>query len=166
VQPSQWRTEDVLTPGTSGDADLVEFAFVLGQPGISPAQLTVAELACERLDQHFARLHSDAVLAQTRNLGRAVLAHLRQPQTLGHQQRLVTVAARLAGLRAWACFDIDEHRAAERWYQLAVTAAQDAQAWSLGAWLLGAQSLIPWHRRDITHTVELIVRRGVHRGGY
>jgi hypothetical protein len=34
----------------------------------------------------------------------------------------------------------------------------------LGAWLLGAQSLIPWHRRDLTRAVELI-ERGIYFAG-
>jgi hypothetical protein len=83
---------------------------------------------------------------------------LGRSQTLHHHQRLVQLAARLAGLRAWACFDVDDHRQAEQWYRTAVSAAQEAQAWSIGAWLLGAQSLIPWHRRDFGNAASLIER--------
>jgi DNA-binding XRE family transcriptional regulator len=149
------------------DTDLVEFALMLDRRGISGGALTAAELACEQLDQQFARLGPDDVLWKLRLLMSAILAQLREPQSLGHQPRLMTLAGRLAGLRAWACFDIDEHGEAERWYDVAVTAAQEAEAWSLGAWLLGAQSLIPWHRRDRRRTVELI-ERGIYlasRGG-
>ena len=159
----QRNAVDQASEGTA-DTDLVEFAVVLDRRGISSGALTAAELACERLDQQFARLGPDDVLWQLRVLMSAILAQLREPQSLGHQRRLVTLAGRLAGLRAWACFDIDEHSDAERWYDVAVTAAQEAEAWSLGAWLLGAQSLIPWHRRDRRRTVELI-ERGIYFAG-
>jgi DNA-binding XRE family transcriptional regulator len=151
-------------PQDAADRDLVEFALVLGRRGISDGALTAAELTCERLDQQFARRGPDDVLWQVRLLMRAILTQLREAQSLGHQQRLLTLAGRLAGLRAWACFDIDEHREAERWYDLAVTAALEAEAWSLAAWLLGAQSLIPWHQRDRRRTVELI-EQGIHVAG-
>lgn len=145
----------------SGDADLVEFTSTLDHRGISIAELTAVELACERLDHDFAQTPPDEVLAKARMLMKRVSTNLRQPQTLRHQERLVRLASRLAGLRAWACFDIDDHGEADRWYEVAVTAAQDAKAWGLSAWLLGAQSLIPWHRRDLGRAVELI-ERGIY----
>lgn len=151
-------------PDSATDADFVEFVQVLDQRGIRPGALTAAELAGARLDQQFARLGPDEALSQVRVLMDAVLHHLRGPQSLSHQRRLVTLAGRLAGLRAWGCFDIDAHGEAERWFDVAVSAAQDAEAWSLGAWLLGAQSLIPWHRRDFRQTVSLI-ERGIYFAG-
>ncbi|MFI7543818.1 hypothetical protein [Actinoplanes sp. NPDC049599] len=147
--------------GHHPDLDLVEFARVLDQHGISSAELTAVELACERLDHDFARTPPHELLAKVRMLIRHVSARLSEPQPLGHHERLVRLAARLAGLRAWACFDIDDHSTAERWYDGAVTAAQQTRAWGLGAWLLGAQSLIPWHRRDLGRTVKLI-ERGIY----
>jgi len=146
------------------EADLVEFVATLDQHGIGSAELTAVDLAIDRLDLDFARLPPDEVLAKSRLLMKRISAHLRQPQTLRHHERLVTLAARLAGLRAWACFDIDDHGAADRWYELAVNVAYEARAWALGAWLLGAQSLIPWHRRDLARTIELI-ERGIYFAG-
>jgi hypothetical protein len=66
------------------------------------------------------------------------------------------LTARLAGLRAWLCFDLDQHRQAERWYALGVSAAQEAEEWALAAWLVGASSLMPWLRRDHGRVVGLI----------
>jgi hypothetical protein len=120
---------DAHTALAACDADLVRFAMVLDQRGIGAAELTAAELACERLDQRFASMRPDDVLAKTRTLMDRVLGHLCGTQTLRRQERLVTLAARLAGLRAWACFNIDDHSEAERWYDAAVAAAQDAKAW-------------------------------------
>ncbi|MEU4420307.1 hypothetical protein AB0F81_06745 [Actinoplanes sp. NPDC024001] len=145
---------------TSG-VDLVEFASMVEPHGIGNAELTAVELACERLDQDFASLPPDDALARTRLLMGRLSARLRQPQTLRHHERLVRLAARLAGLRAWASFDVDDHAEADRWYEQAVTAAGEARAWSLGAWLLGAQSLIPWHRRDLGRAIDLI-ERGIY----
>lgn len=145
--------------------DLVEFASALDQHGIGSAELTAIELATERLDQEFARLPPDEVLEKTRMLMKRVGAGLREPQTLRHHERLVRLGARLAGLRGWACFDVDDHDGADRWYEIAVDAAQDAKAWGLGAWLLGAQSLIPWHRRDLPRTIDLI-ERGIYFAGH
>ena len=143
------------------DDDLVELLAVLDQLGISNGALTAAELTGEWLDLHFARLGTDETLARVRVLMASVLHQLRIPQQLRHQRRLVTLASRLAGLRAWGCFDLDQLTEAERWYDVAVTAAQEADAWSLGAWLLGAQSLIPWHRRDRQRTVS-VIERGIY----
>src|SRR5262249_37239560 len=94
-------------PGPDGlaDADLVELAFVLEQRGISAGALTAAELTCERLDQHFARLGPDEVLWQGRMLMPVVLAQPRRPQSLSHQRRLVARAGRLPALRALGCCD-------------------------------------------------------------
>jgi hypothetical protein len=149
---------------SAAEADLVEFTSVLDQRGISNTELTAVELACERLDQDFARTPPDEVLTKIRLLMKRVSHHLRQSQTLSHHERLVRLAARLAGLRAWACFDIDGHREADWWYEAAVSAAQESKAWGLGAWLLGAQSLIPWHRRDLGRAAELI-ERGIYFAG-
>ena len=155
----------VMLVSTEPDTDLVELASVLEEPGIGVAELTAAELACERLDRGFAAVRPDDALDRSHLLTRYVLNQLRRPQTLGHHERLVALAARLAGLRAWASFDLDDHRKAEHWYQVAVSAAGEARAGGLGAWLLGAQSLIPWHRRDFTRTLELI-DRGLYLAGH
>ncbi|WP_203935052.1 hypothetical protein [Virgisporangium ochraceum] len=145
--------------------DLVEFASALDQPGIGSSELTAAELACEGLDQDFARTPPDEALRMTQLLMKSVFVHLRRRQTLRHHERLVKLAARLAGLHAWACFDISDDRKAERWYETAASAAHDAKAWGLGAWLSGAQSLIEWHRRDLGRAAELI-DRGIYFAGH
>jgi hypothetical protein len=155
--------EDEADRGTA-EVDLVEFALALDQRGISNSQLTALELACVRLDQDFAQTAPDQAMAKTRLLITYVSDQLRQPQTLRHHERLVRLAARLAGLRAWACFDLDDHGSADRWYEAAVSAAEEAKAWGLGAWLLGAQSLIPWHRRELGRVAELI-DRGIYFAG-
>ncbi|WP_203789606.1 hypothetical protein [Paractinoplanes rishiriensis] len=152
--------EDTVNPG-SAETDLVDFASILDQRGISNSELTAVELACQRLDQEFARTSPDELISKIRMLMKLVTNHLRQPQTLSHHERLVRLAARVAGLRAWACFDINDHHAADRWYDAAVTVAQDSKAWGLGAWLLGAQSLIPWHRREMRRAAALI-ERGIY----
>jgi hypothetical protein len=165
--PSAQTPDRAVIPGRSqygAEADLVEFTSSLDQLGMSSTELTALELACERLDLQFAQEPPDEALSKIRVLMKRASARLRQSQTLGHHERLVTLAARLAGLRAWACFDIDEHSAADRWYQIAVAAAQEAGAWGLGAWLLGAQSLIPWHRRDLDRAGRLI-ERGIYFAG-
>jgi len=154
------ETRDVRSIGT----ELVEFASALDQRGIGSAELTAAEIAVELLDHQFAQLAPDEVLAKSRMLMKHVAANLREPQTLRHHERLVKLGARLAGLRAWACFDVNDHDEADRWYEIAVDAAQEAKAWGLGAWLLGAQSLIPWHRRDLRRTIDLI-ERGIYFAG-
>ncbi|WP_430789129.1 hypothetical protein [Actinoplanes sp. G11-F43] len=141
--------------------DLVRFAAVLDRSGIGAAELIAAELACDQLDRDYPRMPPDTTLGRVRDLMTTVTAHLSRRQTIHHQRRLVTLAARLGGLRAWGCFDVDEHRAAGRWFELAVSAAHEAQAWSVGAWLLGAQSLIPWHRRDFRGAADLI-ERGIY----
>lgn len=128
-------------------------------------------MTCSRSQQRFqhrplryARLGPDESLTRVRALLTATTQQLRVSQSLDHQRRLVALASRLAGLRAWGCFDLDQHHAAERWYAAAVDAAERAEAWSLGAWLLGAQSLIPWHRRDHRQAVTLI-ERGIYFAG-
>jgi hypothetical protein len=144
--------------------DLLELIAVLERRGISSDALISAELTAERLDQHFARLGAVETLQRIRPIMTSVVAQLNVPQPLRHQRRLVALLARLAGLRAWGCFDLDQLSEAERWYDVAAAAAQDAEAWSLGAWLLGAQSLIPWHRRDRQRTVS-IIERGIYFAG-
>jgi transcriptional regulator with XRE-family HTH domain len=140
---------------------LVELTHALEHRGIGGGALTDAEVTCERLDRDFARLGPDETLPQARALLNLVLEQLRRPQSLDHHRRLVTLAGRLSGLRAWASFDINEHAEAERWYQLAIIAAEEAEAWSLGAWLLGAQSLVPWHQRA-PRQAALLIERGLY----
>lgn len=140
---------------------LVELTQVLEHRGIGRGSLVEAELTCERLDRQFASLGPDEVLPNARMLLNLALDQLRRPQSLDHHRRLVALAGRLSGLRAWASFDIDEHAVAERWYQVAISAAEESETWSLGGWLLGAQSLIPWHQRDAQRAVSLI-ERGIY----
>lgn len=93
-----------------------------------------------------------------RSLLSAVVTHLDQPQPLHHHRRLRILAGRLAGLRAWLCFDLGLDGEAERWYDLAVTAALDGEERSLAAWLLGGRSLIPSLRHDHRRALALIDR--------
>jgi hypothetical protein len=156
--------ETGLVAGATMDADLVDLLSVLDDAGVRGAELTAAELAGERLDQAFAQREPGQSLVKVHAMLSAVTGQLRMPQSLNHQRRLIALASRLAGLRAWGYFDIDQHNAAERWYEAAVSAAETADAWSLGAWLLGAQSLIPWHRGDRRGAVALIAK-GIYFAG-
>ena len=94
----------------------------------------------------------------------AVVDQLRVSQSLADHRRLVALVARLAGLRGWGCFDLDHHAAAERWYTLALTAARESEAWALCGWLLGAQSLIPWHRND-HRGAQALIEQGLYLAG-
>ncbi|MEU4244245.1 hypothetical protein [Actinoplanes sp. NPDC026619] len=154
--------QDLQAGPTLDDVDLVEFVTAFeGQTGEFSRELTAAELTAERLDRNFARNPPGETFNLVRTLMSGVLKELRTPHSLGHQRRLTVLAARLAGLRAWASFDMDSHRAAEWWYQVAGSAAEESEAWSLCAWLHGAQSLIPWHRRDMKATTALL-EKGLH----
>jgi hypothetical protein len=124
-------------PESTSDGAVVEFLAVLERRGTSTSDLTAAELTADHLDQQFASLGASETLSRVRMLLSAVLNQLRMAQSLAHHRRLVALAARLAGLHAWGCFDIDRHNDAQRWYAAAVSAAEESEAWGLCGWLLG-----------------------------
>jgi tetratricopeptide (TPR) repeat protein/DNA-binding Xre family transcriptional regulator len=156
----------VRFPDGGAAAELVELSHALDQRTVGRGELTAAELVGARLDHDYAQLGPNRVLPQVRSLLSATITHLNQPQPLHHQRRLRILAGRLAGLRAWLCFDLGQDGEAERWYDLAVSAALDAEEWSLAAWLLGGRSLIPSLRHDHRRAVALIDRAVsiVHNG--
>jgi tetratricopeptide (TPR) repeat protein len=68
----------------------------------------------------------------------------------------------LAGLRAWATFDLADHEGARSWYELALVPAAEAEDDALCGWILGAWSLLPSYDGEPVKALILIRRGQLH----
>lgn len=130
--------------------DLWELHDVLQARRVSAGSLALAEEACARFDARYAELPPLVLLPELRRQLKHVVGWLQESQPVSYRQRLCSLAARLAGLRAWLYFDMADYRAADAWFASAANAASEADDRNLGGWLLGARSLIPVDRQDYT----------------
>jgi hypothetical protein len=136
--------------------DLWELHDVLDARSVSPTSLALAETGAAWLDARYGETAPQVLLPELRRQLNHVAAWLREPQHVVLRRRSCSVAARLAGLRAWVYFDMAEHTAADAWYGVAMSAAREAEDDDLSGYLLGARSLIRTDRQDHRAAVELL----------
>lgn len=87
---------------------------------------------------------------------RAVTSLLQQSQPIGERRRLCSIAGHLAGLRAWATFDLGDRQGARSWYELALQPATEAEDDALCGWIFGAWSLLPSYDGESADALTLI----------
>jgi hypothetical protein len=93
---------------------------------------------------------------------RAATSLLQQSQPIRQRRRLCSIAGHLAGLRAWATFDLADREGARSWYELALQPAAEAEDDALCGWIFGAWSLLPSYDGEPADALTL-VRRGQNR---
>jgi hypothetical protein len=98
------------------------------------------------LDGGYAAVAPYELLPDVAALLRAMVGLLGGCLAVEHRRRLCGLVGRLAGLRGWLLFDTSDHLTAERWYTIAVSAAQESGDAGLEGWLHGARSLVPSYR--------------------
>lgn len=148
------------TDGSGGGAEPEPWELMQALRGSSAdaATLALLETGVRRLDLRFGTLSPEAALPPITAQLRAVISMLAQSQTLSARRRLCSVAGHLAGLRAWAAFDLADHDAASIWYDAAARPARDAGDDALCGWLLGAKSFIASYGGDHRTALRLIGR--------
>lgn len=156
VADTRGRVDVVQSHEEPGGFDLWEFNEALDSRRIGAMGLRLAEASAAQLDERYAELPPDVVLPRVSLLLRKTVRVMREPQSVAHRRRLVALAGRLAGLRAWLLFDLAHHDGADAWYDAAIRAAREAEDAALCGWLCGARSLIPSYRHDHQAALALI----------
>ena len=136
-----------------------ELTQALQASALDAATLAQLESSVSRLDRSYSALAPDAALSSIgAHLG-TVLDLLGRSQPLDFRRRLCSLAGHLAGLRAWAAFDLDDHGVASAWYDAGLQPAREAGHDALCGWLLGAKSLVASYAGD-----HLSALRSIRRG--
>jgi transcriptional regulator with XRE-family HTH domain len=78
-------------------------------------------------------------------------------------RRLCTAAAQVAQLAGWLAFDMNDHRGAQRYYEVALRAAQEAGDRVLSAYVLGCMSVVATYGDD-AHAGLQLGYEAQHRG--
>lgn len=134
--------------GEDDDLEPWELARALQASALDAATLAQLESSIRRLDRRYSALAPDVALSSITPHLRAVLGPLARSQPLAVRRRLCALAGHVAGLRAWAAFDLDDHEGALAWYEAGLQPAKEAGDDALCAWLLGASSLLPSYAGD------------------
>lgn len=113
-----------------------------------PSPVADVERDLRWLHEVYGQAAPEELVAVVRHHLRLALRLLREPQPIRHRIRLCRVTGHLAGLRAWLAFDLRDLPAADKWFRLAIDAAQEAGDASLLGWVIGAWSVPPSYGGD------------------
>jgi transcriptional regulator with XRE-family HTH domain len=142
--------------------ELWDLARAMQASNVSDDMLDAMEASVLRLHQVHARLSPIAMLPHLHEHLRAVTSLLQQSQPIRQRRRLCSIAGHLAGLRAWATFDLADRQGARSWYELALQPAAEAEDDALCGWILGAWSLLPSYDGEPADALILIRRGQLH----
>ncbi len=139
--------------------ELWDLARAMQASNVSDDMLDAMEASVLRLHQVHAKVSPSAMLPHLHEHLRAVTSLLQQSQPIRQRRRLCSIAGHLAGLRAWATFDLGDRQGASSWYELALQPATEAEDDALCGWIFGAWSLLPSYGGEPADALTLI-RRG------
>jgi hypothetical protein len=91
---------------------------------------------------------------------------LEGPLPVARRQRLAVVAGHLAGLAGNLSFDLREEVRALAYFEVAVQAADDANAPDLAAWALATRSIVPAYTGDPAAALRLLQEAWDRAAGY
>jgi len=154
-------------------AFLRHITSVAGVAALAPALDTAGAEPHERLARaldrpsrvdHATMEHLETVINECRRLDDRIGSRDLQGPVTGHLQlitsllqgsqpgpvhrRLCTAAAQVAQLAGWLAFDMNDHKAAKRYYEVALRAAQEAGDRALAAYVLGCMSVVATYSKD------------------
>ena len=144
--------------------ELWDLARAMQASNVSDDMLDAMEASVLRLHQVHAKVSPAVMLPHLHEHLRAVTSLLQQSQPIRQRRRLCSIAGHLAGLRAWATFDLADRRGARSWYELALQPAMEAEDEALCGWIFGAWSLLPSYDGEPADALTLI-RRGQNHAG-
>jgi transcriptional regulator with XRE-family HTH domain len=144
--------------------ELWDLARAMQASNVSDDMLDAMEASILRLHQVHAKVSPAVMLPHLHEHLRAVTSLLQQSQPIRQRRRLCSIAGHLAGLRAWATFDLADRQGARSWYELALQPAAEAEDDALCGWIFGAWSLLPSYDGEPADALTLI-RRGQNHAG-
>jgi transcriptional regulator with XRE-family HTH domain len=106
--------------------ELWDLARAMQASNVSYDMLGAMEASVLRLHQVHAKVPPTVMLPHLHEHLRAVTSLLQQSQPIRQRRRLCSIAGHLAGLRAWATFDLADRQGARSWYELALQPAAEA----------------------------------------
>jgi hypothetical protein len=144
--------------------ELWDLARAMHASNVSDDMLDAMEASVLRLHLVHAKVPPTVMLPHLQEHLRAVTSLLQQSQPIRQRRRLCSIAGHLAGLRAWATFDLADHQGARSWYELALQPAKEAEDEALCGWIFGAWSLLPSYDGEPADALTLI-RHGQNHAG-
>ena len=139
--------------------ELWDLARAMQASNVSDDMLDAMEASVLRLHQVHAKVPPTVMLPHLHEHLRASTSLLQQSQPIRQRRRPCSIAGHLAGLRAWATFDLADRQGARSWYELALQPAAEAEDDALCGWIFGAWSLLPSYAGEPAAALTLI-RRG------
>jgi transcriptional regulator with XRE-family HTH domain len=136
--------------------ELWDLARAMQASNVSHDMLDAMEASVLRLHQVHAKVSPAAMLPHLHEHLRVVTSLLQQSQPIRERRRLCSIAGHLAGLRAWATFDLGDRQGARSWYELALQPATEAEDDALCGWIFGAWSLLPSYDGESAAALTLI----------
>ncbi len=126
-------------------------AASIGQAGVAALEQAVKEFA-QSYPSTPPRVLAGPVIEHFRN----VVHLLDGPLPVARRRRLAVVAGLLAGLAGNLSFDLREQARALAYFEVAVQAADDADAPDLAAWALATRSIVPAYTGDPATALRLL----------
>ena len=145
--------------------DLWDLLEALSGRQLGRVTLTAIERSVALIDSEYAKFPPGVLFPEVRWQLRALARTLRESQPVTQRRRLCSLAGQLGGLRAWLHFDCKDHASATAWYELAMTAALQAEDHTLCGWLLGGRSLVPSYDHDPKTALAYIERGQAYVSG-
>jgi tetratricopeptide (TPR) repeat protein len=160
-------------------AGLAALAPTLDTAGAEPHERLVRALERPSRVDDATTEHLENVINEWRRLDDRIGSRDLQGPVTGHLQlitsllqgsqrgpvhrRLCTAAAQVAQLAGWLAFDMNDHQGAQRYYEVALRAAQEAGDRVLAAYVLGCMSVVATYGDD-AHTGLQLAYEAQHRG--
>jgi hypothetical protein len=126
-------------------------AASIGQTGVAALEQTVGEFA-----RSYPSRPPTVLAAPVLEHFRDVVRLLEGPLPVARRRRLAVVAGHLAGLAGNLSFDLREQTRALAYFEVAVQAADDADAPDLAAWALATRSIVPAYTGDPAAALRLL----------
>jgi tetratricopeptide (TPR) repeat protein len=146
--------EDASDLQEEGGAEPEDLAQVLEASNVGPLTVSQLEATAARLGQDLPSTPPVLLRRPLLEHYRRVASWLGKPQPIAQRRRLCGVAAQLAGMAGNVSFDLHDPGKAQAYYDVAMTAAGEADDDSLAAWVLANLSYLHAHRGTMNAALE------------
>jgi tetratricopeptide (TPR) repeat protein len=147
---------DVAGDLQEGGAEPEDLAQVLEASNVGPLTVSQLEATAAKLGQGLPTMPPVLLRRPLLEDYRRVTSWLGKPQPIAQRRRLCGVAAQLAGMAGNVSFDLRDPDKAQAYYDVAMTAAGEADDDALAAWVLANLSYLNAHRGATRAALEAV----------